>query len=134
MSEFESYSFSRLFLNKYIEFFFIQGINNSDNFDEYWDGRSIEVIGYVVIYNNPEKMEKRNLIYVIDKSNRNFDNIIKYTKKFVEQMDISEEYFDSDSFEINKTDINGSLVLNPYTDFIKSVIKNDIPTSVLDVL
>src|SRR5690606_6199575 len=134
MSEFESYSFSRLFLNKYIEFFFIQGINNSDNFDEYWDGRSIEVIGYVVIYNNPEKMEKRNLIYVIDKCNRNFDNIIKYTKKFVEQMDISDEYFDSDSFEINKTDINGSLVLNPYTDFIKSVIKNDIPTSVLDVL
>ncbi|MFC5467010.1 hypothetical protein [Lederbergia graminis] len=134
MSEFESYSFSRLFSNKYIEFFFIQGINNSDNFDEYWDGRSIEVIGYVVIYNNPEKMEKRNLIYVINKCNRNFDNIIKYTKKFVEQMDISEDYFESDSFEINKTDIKGSLVLKPYTEFIKSVIENDIPTSVLDVL
>ncbi|MGD7050784.1 hypothetical protein FZC83_21590 [Rossellomorea marisflavi] len=53
MNKHEEYSFSRLFLNEYVEVFFILGINDSndsDNFDEYCDGKDIEVVGYAVIY------------------------------------------------------------------------------------
>lgn len=132
MSEYESYSFSRVFLNRNIEFFFIQGVNNSDNFDEFWDGRSIEVLGYAVIYFDFERMEQKNFIYLVDKDNRTFDDVIKYTKKFIDQMTVSENHYDRENFKIIKTDIDGKLVLKPYKDFIKSVVKNEIPESVIE--
>jgi hypothetical protein len=133
MSEHESYSFSRLFLNRNLEFFFIQGVNDSDNFDEYWDGRIIEVIGYAVIYIDIETNEQKNFIYLIDNDNKKYDNAIKYTKKFIGQMTLSDKLSDRENFKIIKTKINGRVVSEPYKDFIKVVVKNEIPESVLDL-
>ncbi|MDD1502891.1 hypothetical protein PVA17_08990 [Lysinibacillus sp. CNPSo 3705] len=133
MWEHESYSFSRLFLNRNLEFFFIQGVNNSDNFDEYWDGRIIEVIGYVVIYIDIETNEQKNFIYLIEKDNKKYDNAIKYTKKFIAQMTLSDKLSDRENFKILKTEINGKLVSEPYKDFIKVIVKNEIPEFVLDL-
>ncbi len=134
MLEHECYSFSRLFLNSNIEFFFIQGVNDSDNFDEYWDGRTIEVIGYAVIYIDFKTNEQKNFIYLIDKDNRKYDNVIKYTKKFIAQMSLSEKLSDRENFKIIKTDIHVKLVSKPYKNFIKSIVKSEIPEFVLDEL
>jgi hypothetical protein len=132
MHQYESYSFSRLFLNQDIEFFFILGVNESDNFDEYWDGRLREVLGYAVIYNDFKAKEQKNFIYLLNKGNSIYSDIVKYTKKFIEQMTISEKLSDRGNFKIIYTEIEGNLVSKPYKDFIKSVIKNEIPELVLD--
>ncbi|WDV08179.1 MULTISPECIES: hypothetical protein [Lysinibacillus] len=132
MLQHESFSFSRLFLNRNLEFFFILGVNNSDNFDEYWDGRTIEVVGYAVIYIDFETNEQKNFIYLID-NNNNHDNVVKYTKKFIEQMSLSDKLSDRENYKILKTKINNRVVSEPYKDFIKIVVKNEIPEFVLDL-
>ena len=132
MLGYEHYSFNRLFLNRNVEFFFILELNDPDNFDEYWDGRIPEVIGYAVIYRDIETNDQKNYIYLIDNANRKYDNAIKYTKKFIQQMSLSEELSDRENFKIIKTEITGKLVLKPYKDFIKMVVKNEIPDFVLD--
>lgn len=132
MSEFQSYSFSRLFLNRNIEFFFLQGVNNQDDFTEFYDLRVLEVVGYILIYNNHE--EQKNFIYLIDKEDRDFDSIIKYTKQFINQMTLSDKLSDRENFEILTTDVNGRVVSPPYKNFIKNIVKNEIPESVLDEL
>ncbi|MDX8363470.1 hypothetical protein [Cytobacillus sp. IB215316] len=138
MLEHESYSFRRLFLNRNIEFFFILGVNDSDEFDEYWDGRITEVIGYAVIYIDFETNKQKNFIYLIDKDNRKYDNAIKYTKQFIAQMtlceglSISEGFSARENFKIIRTEINGKLVSKPYKDFIKTIVKNEIPEFVLE--
>lgn len=50
MSKFEAYSFTRLIRTQNFEFYFILGVNDPQDFDEYWDGRLIEVLGYLVTY------------------------------------------------------------------------------------
>lgn len=132
MSEFQSYSFSRLFLNQNIEFFFLQGVNNQDDFTEFYDLRVLEVIGYILIYNSHE--EQKNFIYLIDKKDRNFDSIIKYAKQLINQMTLSDKLSARENFEVLTTDVTGKVVSPPYKDFIKSVVKNEIPESVLDEL
>ena len=132
MPQYESYSFSRLFLNQNIEFFFILGVNNSDDFDEYWDGRLREVLGYAVIFNDFKAKEQKNFIYLLNNANSNYSDVVKYTKKFIEQMTLSEKLSDRENFKIINTEIEGKLVSKPYKDFIKSVIKNEIPECVLD--
>lgn len=134
MSEYETYSFSRLFLNRNIEFFFILGVNDSDNFNEYWDGRTIEVLGYAVIFNNSKTKEQENFIFLIDRTNRNYENIIKYTKKFIAQMTISEKLSDSENFKILITDVTERVVTKPYEHFIKKVLENEIPEPFLNEL
>ncbi|WP_324728646.1 hypothetical protein VO178_18380 [Lysinibacillus fusiformis] len=133
MLEHESYSFSRLFLNRHLEFFFIQGINNSENFDEYWDGRTINVIGYAVIYIDPETKKQENFIYLIDNDINNYSNAIKYTRKFIEQMTLSDKLSDRENFKIINTEVYSRVVSEPYKDFIKDVVKNEIPEYILDL-
>lgn len=135
MLEHESYSFSRLFINCNIEFFFILGVNDSDNFDEYWDGRTIAVIGYAVIYIDFETNEQKNFIYLIDDNNKKHDKAIKYTKQFISQMTmtLSDKLSDREKFKIIKTKINDKVISKPYKDFIKVVVKNEIPEFVLDL-
>lgn len=130
MSCFESYSYSRLYLDQSLEFFFILGVNDSDNFDEYWDGRTIEVVGYVSIYKNTNG-EQENYIYLINQTNRDYESIIKYTKQFINQMSLATNPLDKENFKISQTNILGKLVEPPYTNFIKSVIKNDTPNIIL---
>ncbi|MDP1395297.1 hypothetical protein Q8G28_17595 [Lysinibacillus capsici] len=133
MLEYECYSFSRLFLNSNLEFFFILGVNNSDNFDELWDGRNIEVIGYTVIYIDSETNEQKNFIYLIDYDNKKYDDAIKYTKKFIEQMSLSDKLSDTENFKIINTEVYSRVVSEPYKDFIKAVVKNEIPEFILDL-
>ncbi|MED3554308.1 hypothetical protein [Cytobacillus praedii] len=132
MTEFESLSFSRLFSNKNFEFFFILGINDKDDFNDVWDGRLIEVVGYAVVYINDEQTKHKKFIYLIDKVNRDFENIIRYTKKFIEQMYLSPIFSDSENFKILKTNIESAIVKPPYTSFIKSIVENEIPQTILD--
>lgn len=127
MLKHESYSFSRLFLDHKIEFFFILGINESDNFDEFWDGRLIDVLGYAVIYNDLETNEQKNYIYLINKKNSEYDKVIKFTKLFIQQMSLSEKFSDRENFTVLKTDVDQRVVHKPYKDFIKAIIKNEIP-------
>ncbi len=133
MLEYECYSFSRLFLNSNLEFFFILGVNNSDNFDGLWDGRNIEVIGYAVIYIDSETNEQKNFIYLIDYHNKKHDIAIKYTKKFIEQMSLSDKLSDRENFKIINTGVYSRVVSEPYKDFIKAVVKNEIPEFILDL-
>ncbi|MGD6845376.1 hypothetical protein ACQCVH_23105 [Bacillus infantis] len=68
---FESYYFTRLMRSPNLEFFFILGINDANNFDEYWDGRSVEVLGYLVIYTDVQRKELVNYIYLIEDEIKN---------------------------------------------------------------
>lgn len=127
MNKHEEYSFSRLFLNEYVEFFFILGINDSGNFDEYWDGRDIEVVGYAVIYKDSQSNKQTNFIYLLDEVNVDDDIIIKHTKKFIQQMTVSENLVDQENFKISKTTIHSKVVSKPYQAFMESIVKDDIP-------
>ncbi|WP_223639107.1 hypothetical protein [Planococcus sp. 4-30] len=132
MAEFESYSFSRLYKDENIEFFFIIGVNDSDSFDDYWDGRLKEVIGYVMIFTNKNNRKQENFIYLIEKSSRRFEDIVRYTKRFVDQMSLSPNLSDRENFKISKTNRTGQFVDSPYTPFIQSIVRNDIPHQILE--
>lgn len=127
MAEFENYSFSRLYRDENIEFFFIVGVNDSDDFDEYWDGRLTEVVGYAVIYLDYKTKKQKNFIFLIDKTNREYDNIVRYTKRFIQQMSLSEETSDRENFKILKTEVEKRVLEPPYNAFIKMVVKSEIP-------
>ena len=127
MAEFENHSFSRLYRDKNIEFFFIIGVNDSDDFDEYWDGRLTEVVGYAVIYLDFITKKQKNFIFLIDKANREYDDIVKYTKQFIQQMSLSEEISDRENFKILKTEVKKRVLEHPYNAFIKMVVKSEIP-------
>ena len=100
MKEFEGYSFSRLYKSPNLEFFFIRGVNHSEAFDDDWDGRQIEVVGYAVTFTEPESMEQKNLIYLIEKADRKFDDVILHAKMFIRQMSVSDEGCGSGSFSL----------------------------------
>jgi hypothetical protein len=125
MLEFETYRFSRLYRSQKLEFYFIQGVNDQDNFDEYWDGRFLKVIGYVLMYQNDDKTTE-NYIYVINKTDGDYKRIIRYAKQFINSMSLSGNPFESENCKILKTDIKGNLVRQPYEDFIKRIIENEI--------
>ncbi|MBD8014593.1 hypothetical protein [Planococcus wigleyi] len=127
MAEFENYSFSRLYRDENIEFFFIVGVNDSDDFDEYWDGRLTEVVGYAVIYLDYKTEKQKNFIFLIDKTNREYDNIVRYAKRFIQQMSLSEEISDRENFKILKTEVKKRVLEYPYNAFIKMVVKSEIP-------
>lgn len=126
MSEFESYSFSRLYLDENIEFFLVIGVNDADDFSNEWDGRLLEVIGYAVIFTDKIKGGQRNFLYLIDKRDREFDDAIKYTRKFIDQMSLSEILNDRENLKIIKTDIRADFLEPPYAEFVRKVIGNDI--------
>ena len=132
MAEFESYSFSRLYRDENIEFFFIIGVNDSDDFDEYWDGRLKEIVGYVMIFTNKYDREQDNFIYLIEKSSRRFEDIVRYTKRFVDQMSLSPNLSDRENFKISTTNINSHSVVSPYTPFIQSIVSEDLPQQILE--
>lgn len=134
MNNFDFYSYSRLCITQNIEFFFIVGVKNSDNFDEYWDGTTREIIGYLVIYTMHEQEKQNNLIYIVKNDNLNSDNIIRYTKKFASEMPLSPKIFhyDKENYKISMTTINPKGIVSPYIDFIQEVVGDDIPESILN--
>lgn len=134
MAEFESYSFSRLYRDENIEFFFIIGVNDSDDFDDYWDGRLKEVVGYVMIFTNKNDRKQDNFIYLIEKSSRRFEDIVRYTNRFVDQMSLSPNLSDRENFKISTTNINGHSVVSPYIPFIQSIVSEDLPQQILETM
>jgi len=132
MNKFQSYSFSRLISRSEVEFFFILGETNPDDFDENWDGTGHKVLGYLVIYKNYELKKIENIIYLISDYKSDFPNITRYTHRFANLM-ISAEVLSYDiKFKIKKTIVKGDLVEAPYKDFVKCIVGNDIPHTVLN--
>ena len=133
MNSFETYSFTRLVRTPSVEFFFIRGVNEAGNFDEYWDGRLIEVLGYLVIYSDLQRDEQINYIYLIEDEDKNYQDIVRYTKKFVSEMNTRFDLVDMENFIIKKTNIyQKGLLKEEIVDFIKKIVKEDIPEVVLD--
>ncbi|MFC5602013.1 hypothetical protein [Sporosarcina koreensis] len=132
MTEFEHITFSRLYFNGSIEFFFIQGVNSYENFTLWWDGRSYKVVGYLASYFDAVEDERKSIIYLIEKEGRDFDRIIKHTRKFIEQMSTSGHLSEWENAEVVMTGVIGDSVLPPFTEFVKKVIKHEVPQSVLN--
>ncbi|WP_404442094.1 hypothetical protein LG307_11910 [Sutcliffiella horikoshii] len=108
------------------------GINNANNFDEYWDGRLVEVLGYLVIHTDMQRNELVNYIYLIEGENKNYQEIIKHTKMFASGICVYAELIDL-NFIIRKTDVYQKAIgSNEVVEFIKSVITQDIPDYVFD--
>ncbi|AJD90236.1 hypothetical protein JMA_09190 [Jeotgalibacillus malaysiensis] len=127
--DFETYEFTRFMRSADTEFYFIVGINNRDQFDEYWDGRSKEVLGYLVSYIDPER-ELLNYIYLIEDEKKNDEEIIKYTKQFASGIYAYTEHLELD-FVIRKTDVyQKSISLGEEIDFVKRVVIYDLPEHV----
>lgn len=130
MKNFEIYSFTRLLHNKNFEFFFILGINDSDDFSIYVDQRTIEVLGYLIIYKDLELAKNVNLIYLVENNTRDDQKTIRYAKQFAMDM-TTQAVFGEEDFIVRKTNINPMVVSQPYIDFVKKIIGNDISQSII---
>ncbi|WHT49713.1 hypothetical protein QNH10_09590 [Sporosarcina thermotolerans] len=60
MREYESFFFNRTFRNENIEFFLIGGVNNQENFTDYWDGRETKLLGYLTIFTDMSLIKSLN--------------------------------------------------------------------------
>ncbi|MFJ6268329.1 hypothetical protein [Lysinibacillus xylanilyticus] len=130
MSKFEAYSFTRLIRTQNFEFYFILGVNDPQDFDEYWDGRLIEVLGYLVTY---IKNGQHNIfIYLIEDETKNFQEIIKHVKKFASEIYTYTGLLDTTNFIIQSTNVyQKSLGNHEIVDFIKKIVNEDIPEFIL---
>ena len=128
---FETYSFTRLVNTQNLEFYFILGINNTRNFNEVWDGRLTEVLGYLVMHSDIQKDKQINYIYLIEDENKNFREITLHTKMFASEMHTSSFEFDmadDENFIIKKTNVYQKGLLNEdIGDFINKIVNEDIP-------
>ena len=119
--------------NQSLEFFFILGINGARDFNEYWDGRLTEVLGYLVMYSDIQKDEQINFIYLIEDENKNYQDIILYTKKFASEMHTYPYQFDMEDFIIKKTNVyQRGLLKQDIVNFMKKIVNEDIPEIVLN--
>lgn len=130
---FESYSFTRMMRTQNLEVYWIRGVNQASNFDEDWDGRLVEVLGYLVIYSDIQRNILVNYIYLIEDENKNYQDIIRNTKMFASEICTYTELFDMKNFIIQKTDVyQRGHAYHEIVDFIKSIVNQDIPEYVLD--
>lgn len=129
MNVFETFSFTRLVRAQNFEFYFILGINEAHNFNEVWDGRLIEVVGYLVMYSPTEKDKEINYIYLIEDKSKNYQDIILHTKMFTSDMYTYLDGFDrEEGFIIKKTNIYQRGLLKQDIDrFVRSIVNEDIP-------
>ena len=132
MDKFKGYSFSRLILHSKMEFFFIIGEINPDNFDEHWNGTGHTVLGYLVIYKDHELKNIKNIIYLIPDYKSDYSNIKRYTHRFVDLMNSAELFSYDNKFNFKQTIIKGNLVVPPYIDFVKEIVGKDIPHEILN--
>lgn len=130
MKNFERYSFTRLIRNTNFEFFFILGINNSADFSIYVDQRAREVLGYLILYKDLELDKNVNLIYLVGNGTNDDQNTIRYAQQFAMDMTTQAVFYEED-FIVRKTNINPRVVSRPYIDFVKEIIGNDIPHSII---
>ncbi|MFJ7933822.1 hypothetical protein [Sporosarcina sp. NPDC096371] len=127
-NSFETYSFTRLVRTPSLEFFFIRGINEAQNFSEYWDGRMIEVLGYLVLFTDIQNDEQTNYIYLIEDEGKNYEEITRFTKMFASEMSTAYEVFDMENFTVQMTNVyQRGLLKQDIVDFIKRIVNEDIP-------
>lgn len=132
MNNFKSYSFSRLINHLEIEFYFILGLPEPDNFSEYYDLTGHQVVGYLVMYKKHKKKETKNLIYLLPNTTKNENLEIKrHTHHFIQRMTTADMYDYDVEFKIQQTKIKGKSVGPPYIDFVKTIVGNDIPIEIL---
>lgn len=132
MDKIRAFSFPRLIAHPEMEFFFIQGQVNPDDFDEYWDGTGHMALGYLTMYKDHKLKKIENTIYLLSDYKRDFSDIRRYAHRFANQM-VSAELLSYDiKFKFKETRVNGDIVVSPYIDFVKDVVGNDIPSSVLN--
>lgn len=136
MNVFETYSFTRLVRTQNFEFYFILGQNDARNFNECWDGRSTEVLGYLVMYSDIQNDKQMNYIYLIEDKNKDFQDVTLHTKMFVNEMHtylLSFDMGDDENFIIKKTNVyQKGLLIEDIGDFIKKIVNEDIPKIVLN--
>lgn len=131
MSKFETYSFTRLIRTQSLEFYFIRGVNEPQNFDEHWDGRLIEVLGYLITY--IKKGEQKIFVYLIEDETKNFQEIIKHVKMFVSEMYMYTGLLDMTNFIIQSTNVfQSALEEHEKENFIKKIVNEDIPTYIIE--
>ncbi|WP_449536396.1 hypothetical protein [Ferdinandcohnia sp. Marseille-Q9671] len=128
-----SYSFSRLINHNELEFFWNTSLTNTDNFDEYWDGRGRESVGYLVMHKDHEQRKLRNLLYFIKDKAKDKKHLKRYSYDFANSM-ISVEL---ESYEIeyvyNETNVYQTVVTDPeLISFIKRIVINDIPNTLFN--
>ena len=130
MSKFETYSFTRLIRTQSLEFYFILGVNEPQNFDEYWDGRLIEVLGYLVTY--IKKGQQKIFVYLIEDETKNFQEIIKHVKMFASEIYMYTGLLDMTNFIIQATNVyQKGLGEHEKINFIKKIVNEDIPEYIL---
>jgi hypothetical protein len=131
MSKFETYSFTRLIRTQSLEFYFIRGVNKFQNFDENWDGRLIEVLGYLVTYIN--NGQQKSVVYLIEDETKNLQEITKHVKMFASEMYIYTGLFEKTNIIIKPTKVY-QRVLGEHekVNFVKKIVKEDIPDNILD--
>ncbi|MDW0117552.1 hypothetical protein QTL97_11440 [Sporosarcina thermotolerans] len=137
MREYESFFFNRTFRNENIEFFLIGGVNNQENFTDYWDGRETKLLGYLTIFTDVEldkELEQLNLIHLIEGVSQDNERIIKHTKKIISHMTISNKYLDIENVKVYNTQVHANGTSAPYNDLIKSIIQNDVPYNFVEKL
>lgn len=128
MNSFETYSFPRLVRTPSLEFFFIRGINEEKDFYEYWDGRLIEVLGYLVLYSDIQNDEQINYIYLIEDEGKNYEEIIRFTKMFASEMSTADKVFDMENFTVQMTNVyQKGLLKQEIVDFMRRIVNEDIP-------
>jgi hypothetical protein len=131
MSKFETYSFTRLIRTQSLEFYFIRGINESQNFDEYWDGRLIEVLGYFVTY--IKNGQHKCFVYLIEEETKNLQETIKHVKMFASEMLMYTGPFEKNDIIIKSTVVyQKGLGEHEKVNFIKKIVKEDIPDNIFD--
>lgn len=132
MENFKVYSFSRLIAKNELEFFFILGLPNPENYSENWDGTGHTVVGYLAMYKKHDLKEIKNIIYLLSDYKSNFGDIERYTHQFAKYMISAEVHTYDIQFKVKQTKVKGSSVGPPYIDFVKIIVGNDIPESILN--
>ncbi|WP_413363104.1 hypothetical protein [Lysinibacillus sp. 3P01SB] len=132
MNNFKAYSFSRLIAHSEMEFFFILGLINPDDFDENWNGTGHTVVGYLVMYKNHKLGKIENIVYFLSDYKNAFSDIKRYTHHFADLMTSAELLSYDIKFIFKETGVRGDSVGSPYIDFVKSIVGSDISNIVLN--
>ncbi|WP_153722325.1 hypothetical protein [Sporosarcina cascadiensis] len=136
INSFETYSFTRLVRTQNFEFYFILGRNDVRNFNECWDGRLTEVLGYLVMYSDVQNDKQISYIYLIEDENKDFLDITLHTRMFVNEMYtylMNFDMGDDENFIIKKTNVyQKELLEENIGEFIKKVVDEDIPEIALN--
>jgi hypothetical protein len=133
MERFKSYSFSRLINHNELEFFWVTGLTQPDQFDEFWDGRGHESVGYLVMHKNHKERKLRNLIYLIKGKAKDKDHIKRYIHRFAVSMTSLElESYDIE-FILHETSVYQSAILDSeLISYIRKIVGDDIPETLLN--